>query len=165
MILKSHCQNQSWRWSSGSRNQYWFLSMSWIWRTESGFLWSQVSFIFFQDGETFKRNFTKQTNKQLTHLPSTSQKNPSIYIWTGSDIRGRASLFPEASQDGINVLKRFVDLSSFFSSWNLTHDYRIITTSLILSTRKYTAFTKIKSSQSPPITLEKTSQNYRINIL
>lgn len=101
-------------------------------RTES-VLWSQVPFIFFQDGETFKKRLY-QTNKQLTHLPSTSQKNPSIYIWTGSDIRGRASLFPEASQDRINVLKRFVDLSSFFSSWNLTHDYRIITHCIVPTT-------------------------------
>lgn len=53
----------------------------------------------------------------------------SIYIGRGSDVRARASLFPEAPQDGIDVLKRLVDLSSLFSSWKptqLLHYYNFI---------------------------------------
>lgn len=46
----------------------------------------------------------------------------------GQGVRHRwASLFSEASQDRINVLKGLVDLSSFFSAWNLTHDRVIMT--------------------------------------
>lgn len=60
------------------------------------------------------------------------------------------SLFPEASQDGINVLEGLVDLSSFFRSWKSTCGLLMITALLMKElmdqyTRESSGFIQMKT--------------------
>lgn len=60
-----------------------------------------------------------QNTKSYLSVSNKKQQN-YFQLWLtqiGSDVRSRSSLLPEAPQDGVNVLKGFIDLSSLLGSW------------------------------------------------